>query len=525
MARILICDGLGPAGLEMLRSSGHEVDLLDPENRPRLVGLVADYESLIVRSATRVDRDLLTAGTKLIVVGRAGIGVDNIDIKAATERGILVVNAPTANALSATEHTLALLLATARRVAAADASLKAETWDRKSWVGQELYGKTLGIIGFGRIGQQVAERARAFQMRVVVHDPFLNPEIALDRGVEALQLDELLGRSNVVTFHTPLTEETRNLLNAERLALLPEGAIVINCGRGGVLDEDALLAALESGKVSAAGLDVFAKEPPSSFELAQHPRVVATPHIGAQTGEAQERIATETARMVCAALEGSLAVSAVNLPFRAEGGPGESYLRLTERLAHLAAAVLGPVGVSRLRVELWGLEDQRPEAFQAAAAKGALTPSQGAGVNYVNATELAAARGLDIELSNHSTKSDWAELIGVTLYGGEQQIQVAGTIYGRNDLRVVRYQGHDLEFSPEGRLLIFHNRDTPGVVGKIGQELGKAGVNIADIHLSQIGGHQAMAAVRLDQEPSEELLGRLRSIDEVDDCVSVSLEG
>ncbi len=525
MARILISDSLGSAGVDLLRGDGHEVVLLEEKDRGRLSELLSGYQSLIVRSATQVDRRLLEAGTRLQVVGRAGIGVDNIDVQAATELGILVVNAPTANAMSATEHTFALLLAAARRVAAADRSMKAGSWDRKQYVGQELYGKTLGVIGFGQIGQLVAVRAKAFEMEVIAFDPYLNAEVAVRKGVESVSIDELLRRSDAVTFHTPLTDETRNLLSAERLQLLRPGAIVVNCGRGGVLDEEALLAALESGRVAAAGLDVFAEEPPPSFALAQHPRVVATPHIGAQTNEAQERISTETARMVSAALAGSLAVAAVNLPFRADATGVEPYLRLAERLGRLAASVLGPGGAQRLRLELWGLGEGLQAPLKTAATKGALGPSLGPGVNYVNALALAAARGLNVEVSLHSEPTDWSELVGVTLAQEGRGVEVAGTLYGENDLRVVRYQGHGLEFRPEGRLLIFRNRDVPGVVGKLGTLLGEAGVNIADIHLAQIGDQQALAVLRLDREPGGELLGQLRSLPEVVDCHSVWLDG
>ncbi|HEY0783881.1 MAG TPA: hydroxyacid dehydrogenase, partial [Thermoanaerobaculia bacterium] len=289
MHRILIADQLDPSGLALLRQGGAELYELPEAERPRLAELLPDFDALVVRSATKVTADLLRAGKKLKVVGRAGIGVDNVDVAAATELGILVVNAPTANLLSATEHTFALLLAVARRVPAADASTKGGGWDRKL-TGVELQGKTLGVIGFGRIGQRVAQRAKGFEMNVVAYDPFLDAAAARRLEVELLPLEDLLRRSHVVTLHTPLTKETKNLLDAERLALLPKGAIVVNCGRGGVIDEAALLAALEAGALAGAGLDVFAEEPPKDLALVRHPKVVATPHLGAQTREAQERI-------------------------------------------------------------------------------------------------------------------------------------------------------------------------------------------------------------------------------------------
>jgi D-3-phosphoglycerate dehydrogenase len=288
MHRIVISDELEPSGVERLRAAGAEVVELD--DRKRLPEVIGGFDALIVRSSTQVTAELLQAGKRLKVVGRAGIGVDNVDVAKATELGILVVNAPTANLLSATEHTFALLLALARSVPAADARLKQEVWDRKSFVGQELYGKTLGIVGLGQIGTRVAARAKAFEMKVLAYDPFLDAQAARRIDVELLPIDELLPQVDAITFHTPLTAETRGLLSAERMAKLKRGALVINCGRGGVIDEAALYAALESGQVGGAGLDVFAEEPPRSWELVRHPRVVATPHIGAQTREAQERI-------------------------------------------------------------------------------------------------------------------------------------------------------------------------------------------------------------------------------------------
>jgi D-3-phosphoglycerate dehydrogenase len=311
--RILIADSLDPSGLALFAAAGAEVHQLTAEERPRLAEILADYDALIVRSSTQATAELLRAGKRLRVVGRAGIGVDNVDVPAATELGILVVNAPTANLMSATEHTFALLLSLARRVPEADASTKAGGWDRKL-TGVELQGKTLGIVGYGRIGQKVAERARAFEMQVVAYDPYLNAELAQRLGVELLALDDLLVRADVVTLHTPLTAETRNLLGRERLARMRKGALLINCGRGGVIDEEALLAALQSGHLGGAALDVFAEEPPVDRRLVQHPRVVVTPHLGAQTREAQERISIETAERVIAALAGSPDVEGVNKP-------------------------------------------------------------------------------------------------------------------------------------------------------------------------------------------------------------------
>ncbi|HEV8631766.1 MAG TPA: hydroxyacid dehydrogenase, partial [Thermoanaerobaculia bacterium] len=349
--RILIADQLDPSGLEVLQQSGAEVKELAAAERSRLPEILADFDALVVRSSTKVTADLLRAGKRLKVVGRAGIGVDNVDVAAATEMGVLVVNAPTANLISATEHTFALLLSLARKVPAADGAMKRSDWDRKSFTGFELQGKRLGVIGFGRIGQGVAARARAFEMDIAAFDPFLDPGVARRLEVPLLPLEELLAWADVVTLHVPLTDDTRDLLSVDELAQMKPGALLVNCSRGGVVDELALLAALESRHLGGAAVDVFADEPPTDWRLATHPRVVATPHIGAQTAEAQERISLETSRMVLAALDGSLAVSAVNLPFRPAGARGEPFLRLGEQLGRLAGSLLGG-SINRLRVDL-----------------------------------------------------------------------------------------------------------------------------------------------------------------------------
>jgi len=319
MSRILIADSLEKSGIEVLRSKGADVHVLTAEEKPRLKEILADCDAIVVRSATKVTREVIAAGTRLRVIGRAGIGVDNVDVEAATERGILVVNAPTGNLMAATEHTLAMMLALARAIPAADASMKRGEWDRKTFVGTELQGKTLGVIGFGRIGQRVAARARGFEMKILAADPVLDPALARRLDVELVSLDELLAAADFVTLHTPLTKETRNMLDAAHIARMKKGAMLINVGRGGTIDEAALLAALNEGRLGGAALDVYAEEPTTHLDLVRHARVIATPHIGAQTREAQERIALETAAQVLAALEGNMPAAAVNLPFSPAG--------------------------------------------------------------------------------------------------------------------------------------------------------------------------------------------------------------
>ncbi len=508
MHRILIADSLESTGIDILRQSGAEVVVLAAADKPRLKEIIADFDALVVRSATKADGPLLRAGKRLKVVGRAGIGVDNVDVVTATELGILVVNAPTANLMSATEHTFALMLALARRIPAADASLKNGVWDRKSFTGVELQGKTLGIIGFGRIGQRVAMRARGFEMKVLAYDPFLDAAAARRLEVELVPVDDLLAAADVVTFHTPLTPETKNLLDERRLGLMKPHAMVVNCGRGGVIDEAALLAALDRGHLGGAALDVFMEEPPLDFALAKHPRVVATPHLGAQTEEAQLRIAIETAEMVIAALAGSMSVSAVNLPFRPTGAASEPYLRLGEALGRLASGLLGG-SISRVQTDLWGIDDALTVPTSVAVLKGVLTPFLGEVVNYVNAEHVAEGRGIATARVSHGRAGEASQLVAVKVSGEAGEIELVGTLYDGKEPRVVRVAGFQLEFRPEGNLLLLENRDVPGVVGKIGTLLGEAGINIGDIHLARRSGPArpgqaaseavAMAALRLDQ--------------------------
>lgn len=508
----------------MLEDSGAEVTLLADEDRPRLKELLPDYDALVVRSMTKVTRDVLEAGKNLKVVGRAGIGVDNVDVQAATELGILVVNAPTANLISATEHTFALLLALARRVPPAHASLSSGEWNRKQFVGVELQGKTLGVIGFGRIGQQVAHRALAFDMEVLAYDPFIDKSAAGKLDVEMLELDDLLSRADVVTLHVPLTDGTKNLLTAERIRSMKPGAMLVNCARGGVLDEAALLEALDDGHLAGAALDVFEEEPPTDYTLMQHPKVVVTPHIGAQTREAQERIATQTAKMLLAALGGSLTITAVNLPFRPAGRRMEPWLVLGEQMGRMASELLGG-RVRRFQVDLWGIEDELRRPIAVAAVKGGLMPSLGEGVNYVNAERVAEGRGIEVVRSTHSATGPYPHLVGVTMEGEDGTVEIAGTLFGEGDPRIVSFQGFPLEFRPAGRLLVLTNRDVPGTVGRIGQSLGDSGVNIADIHLARRDGEdEALAVLRVDQDVSDEAVERLRDLSEVRSVRRIDLE-
>ncbi|MEM6795106.1 MAG: phosphoglycerate dehydrogenase [Acidobacteriota bacterium] len=525
MYRILVSDPLEKTGLAMLRESGHQVDELAAEDKPRLTEILGDYDALVVRSGTTVTADVLKAGRRLRVVGRAGIGVDNVDTKAATELGILVVNAPTANLISATEHTFALLLALARNVASAHIDLQNEQWNRKKWVGAELQDKTLGLIGFGRIGQQVARRARAFDMKILAYDPFLSDDAVRKAEAQPMELEAMLAEADVVTLHVPLTDETRNILSGDRLRAMKKGALLVNCARGGTVDEAVLYELLESGHIAGAGLDVFSQEPPADYSLAKHPRVVATPHLGAQTQEAQVRISTQTARMVLAALGGSLEVSAVNLPFRPAGKSGTPWLRLADKLGRLASCLGDGADLRRLEVVLHGVAEELHAPVTVAATKGVLTRSMGDTVNFVNAETVAVERGIEVRrVIADSRQTGYPNYLEIRLASGDEERIIGGTLFEDNEGRILQLDEYRLEFRPKGSLLVVRNRDVPGVVGQLGTVLGDAGLNIAEIHLArQTDAGKAMAVARLDQAPSDEVLEKVRALPAVIDADRVDL--
>jgi D-3-phosphoglycerate dehydrogenase len=382
----------------------------------------------------------------------------------------------------------------------------------------ELKDKTLGIVGLGRIGQQVAARARTFEMKVVAFDPYLTPEQGERLGIPLLALDALLAAADVVTLHVPFSDETAGLLDAERLGRMKPGALLINCSRGGVVDEPALLAALESGHLGGAALDVLAEEPPRDLALVRHPRVVATPHLGAQTAEAQERTSTETAQTVLAALRGGRAaasVPAVNLPFRPVGSRGEPFLLLGEQLGRLAFALLtGPL--EKVSVDLQGLDETLHAPVAVAVLKGALTLLHGPSLSYVNVERVAAARGVACQRTAQGPPPEYPHLVTVKLAGPQGEIDLSGALFRDSEPRVVRFGAQPLEFRPEGTLLVLRSWDLPGVVGNVGTLLGEADVNIADIHLARKDGEEdAWTVLRLDERPSEELLARVEKLPNV----------
>jgi D-3-phosphoglycerate dehydrogenase len=503
VSRIVVSEKVAQSGLQMLRDAGHEVLDLSGAPREKVLSALEAADALLVRSATKVDAELFAAAPKLSVVARAGVGVDNVDVPAATARGVLVLNAPTANVVSAVEHTFALLFALLRRIPEASISMAQGKWEKAKFLGSELAGKTLGIVGLGQVGSRVAARARAFEAKVVGHDPYLPAGRAKEMGVPLLTLPELLGSSDIVTLHATVIDKGRPLIGRDELALMKKGAILVNVARGALVDGAALVETLQAGRLAGAVPD----EP-----LLKLPNVVATPHLGASTVEAQERVAAQTIEGLLAALSGSSYVPAVNLPFRGPADPGGAvaWMRLAERTARFLSA-LGVERLTVLTVETRGLAEDLLRPIAVAAVRGALESHAPETVNFVNALHVARERGLAVLEVRREEGGDYARSIRLTLTGGETSFEAEATIYSGREGRVVEVDGLPLEFRPEGTIVFLRNRDVPGVIGSVGTILGEGGVNIASFSLARGGGERAAAVVAVDSPPPPAVLERLRA--------------
>jgi D-3-phosphoglycerate dehydrogenase / 2-oxoglutarate reductase len=504
-AKILVREPIADAGLELLRSK-FDVDV---DTDAPLEEIVGGYDALIVRSATKVTADVIDAARRLKVIGRAGVGVDNVDVDAATRRGIVVANAPESNVVSAAEHTIGLLVALARNIPQAHAALVDGRWERSKWGGVELADKVLGVLGFGRIGRQVARRALGLQMKVVAYDPFVSGERFRELGVESLSFDEVLARADFLTLHLPLTDETRRSVGADAIAKMRDGVRIVNAARGDLVDDEALVAALESGKVAGAALDVFVPEPYDG-PLLRAPNVVVTPHLAASTDEAQDRAGVIVAEQVAAALEGGLVTNAVNIPTVGADdlevlGP---YIPLAAKLGKFAMELAGP-DVRKLTIEVYGeLADYDTRLLTVAALNGAFQGQTDQPVNYVNAPVVAADRGVDVVEEKRRASRDFTDLIAVSVDGA----RVAGTTIGREDRHwLVSAFGFELEIELAPRVVLLRYDDVPGVIGRVGTLFGEAGVNIANMAVSRNNqGGKALMALSIDSPAPPELLERLR---------------
>ena len=514
---VLICDPISPKGIDYFRQQpGLTVTVLEkrlPE--AELIPIVGEVAAMVVRSETKVTRKVMEAAPKLRVVGRAGVGVDNVDVDAATQRGIVVMNTPSGNTISTAELTFSMLMALARKIPQANASMKSGAWNRKDFQGTELYGKTLGILGMGRIGSEVAKRAVAFGMTVLAYDPYLNLERAKAMHIELVELDDIYARADFVTVHMPLTDETKGLLNAAAFAKMKKGVRVLNCARGGIIHEADLCEAIKGGKVAGAALDVYEVEPPpKDFPLRDLPQVVMTPHLGASTEEAQENVGIEVAEAITDFLIHGAVRNAVNLPNLDAKTYAivRPFLTLAERLGKLLAQI-APKRNDRLIVTYGGKATELPtDPITRMVLKGFLESAGGKDVNQVNVRALASALGLLVEEIRSNEETDYNEWVHVAVKSGEQRFSAGGTILGkRHQPRIVRLNGLPVEIVPEGVLFLMNNKDRPGIVGYLGTLMGKHNVNIANMSLSRDkSGGQALTVLNVDSVPPPALLEEIQ---------------
>ena len=520
--KIFVADDVSESGLEPLRAAGFSVDKRPGLASSELRAALQDCDGLIVRSETKVTSDLLDAANSLRVIGRAGVGVDNIDVAAATIRGVVVMNAPDGNTITTAEHTIAMLISLARSIPQASSSLKSGHWDRKKFIGVELQGKTLGIVGLGRIGRVVASRARAMGMLIVAYDPFIAPEQARDLEIELAPLDEVFSRADFLTVHTPLTSETRGLVDRDALAKMKPGARIINCARGGLVDEEALDEAITSGAIAGAALDVFSQEPPAAdHKLLQLDQVIVTPHLGASTKEAQEGVAFTVAEqmrdfLLTGALRGAVNVAAISMK---EFNLIQPYVMLAESLGRFQAQLVDKP-VSEVRIEFAGEIVEVDATPVTRAFLAGLLRDVSARVNVVNAFLIAEERGIKVTTTYIRKSGDIAPAIHTEISAGSSTQSLAGTLFGyggqRREGRITEIDGFHLEATPHGHMLVTRNHDVPGVIGGIGTILGQGGVNISRFHLGRRErGGEAMAVIEVDAPLSKQTLQSLRSLEQV----------
>jgi D-3-phosphoglycerate dehydrogenase len=503
MPKVLISDKLSPAAVQIFRDRGIEVDFKPGLKPAEIREIIGEYDGLAVRSATKVTRELIEAAPRLRVVGRAGIGVDNVDITSATARGVVVMNTPFGNAITTAEHAIAMMFALARQIPEASASTKAGKWEKNRFMGVELTGKTLGLVGCGNIGSIVADRANGLRMKVIAFDPFLSEKRAVELGVEKVELDTLIARADIVTLHAPHTEQTKNILSRERIFAMKKGARLINCARGGLVDEQALYEALQSGHLAGAALDVFETEPAIDNPLFTLENVVCTPHLGAATTEAQENVALQVAEQMSDFLLTGAVSNAINMPsVTAEEAPRlKPYMELARLLGSMAGqlTVAQDASIKAIRVEYEGQAaelNRRP--LTAAALAGVLTPISGA-VNMVNAPVLAQQRGIEVAETVHERSGDYVTLLRVTVVTEAGPRSVTGTLVGTGKPRLVEIKGIAVEADFAPHMLYVTNQDKPGFIGRFGMTLSEAGVNIATFHLGRTEpGGDAVCLVGLD---------------------------
>ncbi|HRD45010.1 MAG TPA: phosphoglycerate dehydrogenase [Caulobacter sp.] len=516
MPRVLIADKLSPAAVDIFKNRGVDFDIKTGLTKDELIAVIGDYDGIAIRSGAKLDKDVIAAADKLQVIARAGIGVDNVDIPAATAKGIVVMNTPFGNSITTAEHAIAMMFALARQLPAADASTQAGKWEKNRFMGVELYAKTLGLIGAGNIGSIVADRALGLKMKVIAFDPFLSPERAIEIGVEKVELEDLLARADIITLHTPLTDKTRNILSAENLAKTKKGVFIINCARGGLVDEAALRQLLDEGHVGGAAFDVFTSEPAKENPLFGSDRVVATPHLGASTNEAQENVALQVAEQMSDYLLTGAVTNALNSPsITAEEAPKlRPFVALAEKIGAFAGQMVD-FGIKAIDIAYEGqVADLNVKPMTSAALAGVLKPML-AEINMVSAPAVAKERGITVSESRQENSPIYDSLMRITITTEKGQRSFAGTVIGGAP-RIVEVKGMELDAAFGPAMLYVNNLDKPGFIGALGTILAEAGVNIATFNLGRVSADEdAIALVGVDQAPEESLLARIQALPHV----------
>ena len=516
MVKVLIADKLSPAAVAIFTTRGVDFDIKVGLSKEELIAVAGDYDAFAIRSGAKVDKDVIAAATKLKVIARAGIGVDNVDIPAATAKGVIVMNTPFGNSITTAEHAIAMMFALARQMPAADLSTQAGKWEKNRFMGVEVTGKTLGLIGAGNIGSIVADRANGLRMKVVAFDPFLSPERAVEMGVEKLELDDLLARADFITLHTPLTDKTRNILSAENLAKTKKGVFIINCARGGLVDEVALRKLLDEGHVAGAGFDVFSAEPAKENPLFGSDKVVATPHLGASTNEAQENVALQVAEQISDYLLTGAVTNALNSPsVNAEEAPRlRPYVALAEKLGALAGQMVD-FGIKAIDIAYEGdVAKLNTKPLTAAGLAGVLRPML-AEINMVSAPAVAKERGITVSESRQDDSPTYDSLMRFTITTEKGKRSFAGIVVGGAP-RIVEVKGMELDAAFSPAMLYVNNLDKPGFIGALGALLGEAGVNIATFNLGRMdAGDDAIALVGVDQVVAEDLIAKIAALPHV----------
>ncbi len=514
--KVLVSDSLSEHGIQILRQAGLEVDVKVGMKPEELKAVIGQYHGIVIRSATKVTAEIIEAAGNLKVIGRAGSGLDNVDKAAATKKGIVVMNTPGGNTVTTAEHTIAMLFSMARLIPQASGSMAAGKWEKKKFMGVELYKKTIGVVGFGNIGREVGKRCLCMGMDVLAYDPFLSEEAAAAMNVEKVSVEDLFRRADFITVHTPLTAETKNLINRETIKTMKQGVRIINCARGGIINEADLVEALNSGKVGGAALDVLEVEPPVNNPLVGHERVVTTPHLGASTGEAQENVAVAVAEQVVDYLVHDVIRNAVNFPsIPHDQAPKLSpYIALAESLGTFASQLVEG-GAREITLEFRGeaAELQNPEPVKIAAIKGFLTPILYETVNFINAPMIAKERGIEVKDVRSAEAGDYHTMLILKIKAAGVERSFSGTLFGQREPRITKVDAFPVEIYPEGTMLIMGNNDKPGVIGNIGVTLGRYGVNISRMHFGrEAAGGRAITVASIDATASPELIEEIKRL-------------